>query len=214
MVKRMAGRAVPGVLLLLAGCIPYTVGQTAQTVAPSEATYSQSTFLMPRGYELRGDSATRSLPRAGADIEYRYGLDDAMDVGVRLPSLSGLIVNVKRRQRDEQAGVWRAYTLGGGIVNGGQHLYGEFVLHLSAPERESRPITPFGALRVSQVVPLTREAVSDSPTIGLAVGAKIGDEDFAFLPELGVFYDKSALGINSKRIIFVPSLSVTRRRAR
>lgn len=201
-------------LLTLVGCIPYTVGQTAATVAPGTATYAQSTFLVPRGFEFRSDSGRQYVPRAGIDAEFRYGLDDAVDVGVRVPSLTGLIVNLKRRQADERSTVWRAYTVGGGVVNAGQHLYGEFVLHVSASEYVDRPVTPFGALRVSQVIPLTREAVSDSPTIGLAVGAKIGDTGFAFLPEIGVFYDRSALGINSRSIIVVPSLSIMRARAR
>ena len=198
--------------LALSGCIPYAVGQTALTLEPGATTYSQTTFVMPRGYELRTDSGRQYVPRVGADVEVRHGLDGGIDVGVRVPSVSGLIVNAKRRQSDDQSRIWRAYTIGAGVVNGGEHLYGEVLLHVSASELLPRPITPYGALRLSQVVPLTRKAVSDTPTIGLALGAKIGDAEFAFIPEVGVFYDKSALGINSKRIIVVPSLSIVRRR--
>lgn len=201
-------------LLAVAGCIPYSVGQTAQTLEPRTSTIAQSTFVIPHGYELRNDSTRSYVPRAGSDLELRYGLDEAIDIGVRVPSLSGLIVNVKRRQSDEGSSIWRAYTLGGGFVNGGNHLYGEFVFHLSAPEVVERPITPYGALRVSQVIPIARYAVSDAPTIGIVLGTKIGDAAFSFAPEVGVFYDKSALGINSKRVIFVPSLSIVRRQSR
>ncbi|MCC6317296.1 MAG: hypothetical protein IT361_06335 [Gemmatimonadaceae bacterium] len=169
---------------------------------------------MPHGYELRGDSGRKYAPRGGMDLEYRYGVDEAMDVGVRMPSLSGLIVNMKRRQFDEQSSIWRAYTLGGGVVNGGNHLYGELILHVSASELVPKAITPYGALRMSQVVPLRRGAVSDWPTIGVAFGAKVGNEEYAFMPEVGVFHDRSALGINSRRIIVVPSLSISRRQTR
>lgn len=201
-------------LLALTACIPYAVGQTAQTVEPGSMVFAQSTFLVPQGFELRSDSGRKYAPRAGVDFEYRYGVDEALDVGVRVPSLTGLIVNMKRRQFDDESSIWRAYTLGGGIVNGGDHLYGEFMLHVSASELVPKPITPYGALRMSQVVPIRRGAVSDWPTIGVAFGAKVGNEAYAFMPEVGVFYDRSALGINSRRIIVVPSLSIARRQER
>jgi hypothetical protein len=95
---------------------------------------------------------------------------------VRIRSVSGLIVNLKRELAHDESKVWTAYTTGGGVVNGGEHLYGEFVYHVSASEMWPRDITPYGALRVSQVIPLVRGAVSDTPTIGVVFGAKIGDK--------------------------------------
>jgi hypothetical protein len=118
---------------------------------------------------------------------------------------------VPRRQSGEANALWRAYTVGAGIVNGGEHLYGEVMLHVSPLEDVPRALAPYAAARLSQVVPLTRQAVSDTPTFGVAFGVKIGDAAFAFVPEVGLLYDKSALGLTSKRLLFVPSLSIIRR---
>jgi hypothetical protein len=130
---------------------------------------------------------------------------------VRVPSVSGDIVNWKRRQRDDAQPAWTALTAGAGVVNAGQHAYAELLVHVSASEDRPRAITPYGALRVSQVVPVVRNAVSDQPTACVVFDAQIGDAWFAFSPEIGVFNDKSALGLNSKSVIVVPSISLTRR---
>lgn len=200
---------VCGVLPFTA-CIPYTVGQTAATLEPGASSGTYSTYIIPRALELRGDSGSRFMPRVGADVEARYGLQGGKDVGVRIPSITGLIVNLKQELARDDRPVWTAYTIGGGFVNGGEHLYGEFIFHISASEMWPRLVTPYGALRVSQVVPIARDAVTDTPTIGVVFGAKIGDRRLAFAPELGVFYDKSALELTSRRIILVPSVSIMR----
>jgi hypothetical protein len=71
---------------------------------------------------------------------------------------------------------------------------------------------PYGGLRAIHVVPITQGAVRDQPTIGLFGGLQIGDADFTIRPELGVFYDHSALGLRHGDVIFVPALTLQRGR--
>jgi hypothetical protein len=71
---------------------------------------------------------------------------------------------------------------------------------------------PFGGVRAMQVVPLNAGAVHDSPTLGAFGGVQLGDGAFALRPELGVFYDRSALGVRSASFIVVPAITIQRRR--
>ena len=70
-----------------------------------------------------------------------------------------------------------------GLVNWGNHAYFELTLLGSARQALS---TPYGGLRASQVAPLSRSAVSDSPTAGGFLGLRIGRE------QLGVSEDGGA----------------------
>ena len=54
---------------------------------------------------------------------------------------------------------------------------------------------------------LIRRVIAASPVFG---GVQIGDTEFAIRPELGVFYDHSALGLRSSDIIFVPAITLRR----
>jgi hypothetical protein len=73
---------------------------------------------------------------------------------------------------------------------------------------------PFGGLRAIQVIPIAYGAVHDRPTIGAFGGAQLGDRSFTVRPELGIFYDHSALGIRRADVIFVPAITIQRRRRR
>jgi hypothetical protein len=57
------------------------------------------------------------------------------------------------------------------------------------------------------VAPLSRSAVSDSPTAGGFLGLRIGREQLGISPEVGVYYDRSALGVRSHDVIVVPALA-------
>jgi hypothetical protein len=203
--RKAALRATP--VLLLAGCIPFTVGSTARPVAPGEMMRSMSFYSVPNSFaEL--DSA-RSYPRAGMDSEIRYGLDDRSDLGLRIPSFSGAIINYKRRLNGATAdpGMAVAFLGGAGLVNLGDHAHFEVSLLASGEENE---FTPYGGIRAMQVVPISQGAVKDSPTLGGFFGIRIGARDYAISPEIGVFHDHSALGIRKGNIIVVPSITMSR----
>jgi len=194
-------------LLLLSGCIPFTVGSTARPVAPGEMTRSMSFYTVPNSFQ--GYDSTRTYPRAGVDTELRYGLDDRSDLGLRVPSYSGAIINYKRRMNGATAdpGFAIAVLGGGGLVNFGDHAHFELSLLASGEENE---FTPYGGIRAMQVVPISQGAVKDSPTLGGFFGVRIGAHDFALSPEIGVFHDHSALGIRKGSIIVVPSITMSR----
>src|SRR5207244_9544394 len=100
---------------------------------------------------------TRSLSIMGMDMEARYGLDERSDIGVRVPGLVGIVLNYKRRLTGESpTDPALAMIVGGGVVNAAEHAHFEFTLLYSA--RQSERITPYGGVKVMQVVPLTQEA--------------------------------------------------------
>jgi Glutamine synthetase len=203
-VRKAAFSALPA--LLMSGCIPFVVGSTARPVAPGESMRSMSFYSVPNSFD--GLDSSRSYPRAGVDTELRYGLDDRSDLGLRIPSYSGAIINYKRRLNGATAnpGVAVAVLTGAGLVNWGDHAHFELSLLASGEENQ---FTPYGGLRAMQVVPISQGAVKDSPTFGGFFGVRIGAHDFA-LSEIGVFHDHSALGIRKGNIIVVPSITMSR----
>jgi hypothetical protein len=210
----MAPRYLTAAALTLAfttGCLPYTVGSTAHTLPKGQSTRSAIVYYIPDAIGLSGDSI--ATPMRGADFETRYGLDDKSDLGFRVPAYSGAVLTYKRRFAGTSAPESPAMSImaGGGFVNWGEHA--ETELTVMASGRSGDIVTPYGGLRVMQVFPLSRSAVRDTPTAGGYVGMRLRFGDMDVSPELGVYHDKSALGVRSTNYIIVPGVSVTRRRA-
>jgi hypothetical protein len=201
--------ATPVVLLAVNACLPYTVGSTARTVTPHQTTSSTSWYYIPNAVKMPDDSI--ATPLAGSNLEFRHGLSDRSDVGLRLLP-GGVSMDYKRRLDGDVAGARTAfaYMVGGGIVNGGEHLMLQGTLIASG--REDGTVAPYGGLRAIHVLPITEGAVHDKPTIGVFGGLQLGDEHFTIRPELGVFYDRSALGLRRGDLIFVPAVTLRRGR--
>ena len=208
---RRIAAASPLILIALHGCLPYTVGSTARTVPAHETTRSTMWYYIPNAIKQPGDSI--AVPLAGSNLEYRHGLDARADFGLRVMP-GGVAVDYKRRLDDDLTGTRTAvaFSLGGGIVNSGEHLMLQATLIASG--REDASLTPYGGLRAIHVLPISQGAVSDRPTIGLFGGLELGDEQFTIRPELGVFYDHSALGLRRGDVIFVPAVTLKRGRRR
>jgi len=199
------------VLPSFTACLPYTVGTSAQTVPANETTHSTSYYFVPNAFTSPDDSVGAPLP--GVDYEWRHGLDARSDVAFRLLP-GGVTTSYKRRigaDTSHRAGA-RAFSIGGGIVNWGEHALIEATLMASG--REDAAITPYGGLRAMQTIPITRGAVSDQPTVGAFGGLQLGTQWFSARPELGVFYDHSALGLRQSSVIFVPAVTLMRGRRR
>jgi hypothetical protein len=206
---RSAGRtAVVAALALTApaACLPYTVGSTAQPVAPGEVQRSGSVYIIPNAIELLGDSGATSL--RGADAEVRWGLTERTDLGLRVPSFSGAVVTAKHRLwgRAQPEAPALAVMGGAGVVNWAEHAH--FELSLLASGAISPSVTPYGGLRVMQVAPLSSSAVRDSPTAGGFLGLRIGDGIRGISPEIGIYRDRSALGLRKTRTIYVPAITI------
>lgn len=190
----------------VSGCIPLTVGSTARPVPVGSTVQSTSIYVVPNSFD---DSVNRrSYPRYGVDPEVRFGFDDYSDIGVRLPSFSGIVANYKRRLNapSQNPGAATSIMVGGGLVNWGDHAHLEATLITSAAESDR--FTPYGGIRAMQVIPISRGAVHDSPTLGGFFGARIGTITAGISPEIGVFYDHSALRIRKGSVIVVPSITV------
>ena len=95
-------------------------------------------------------------------------------------------------------------------MNWGEHAETEVTLLASG--RENGVLTPYGGLRVMHVLPMSRNAVHDTPTAGGFIGMKLRFGDMDVSPELGVYHDQSALGVRSTSYIIVPGVSLSRRR--
>lgn len=208
---RRIALAALAALLPLTACLPYTVGSSAQTLPANVSTHSASYYFIPNAFKLPDD--TLAAPLSGMDYEWRHGLDGRSDVAFRLLP-GGVTTSYKRRLGPDtsHAGGARAFSIGGGIVNGGEHFLVDATLIASG--REDASVTPYGGLRAMQVIPITSGAVSDRPTIGVFGGLQIGNAWFSVRPELGVFYDHSALGIRQSDVLLVPAITLMRGRRR
>ena len=197
-------------LTLTTSCLPYTVGSTAQTLAPGTTRRTAMVYFIPDAVDLTGDDSI-AAPMRGVDVEFRRGLSDRSDIGVRFPSGSGAVVTYKRRIAGTSAPESGAvsFMTGGGFVNFAEHA--ELELTMMASGKESSSVTPYGGLRTMQVIPMSRTAVHDKPTAGGFFGMRVLLGDLEVTPELGVYYDPSALGIRSTNYIFVPAFGITRR---
>jgi hypothetical protein len=193
-------------IVCAAGCIPLTVGSTAEPVPVGTTVYSTSLYVVPNSVDDSVDN--RSFPRYGIDPEVRFGLDDRSDIGVRAPSFSGIVANYKRRLNgvSQAPGAATALMVGGGLVNWGDHAHLEATLITSAEDNDR--VTPYGGIRVMQVIPLNKGAVHDSPTFGGFFGARLGTRTAGISPELGVFYDHSALRIRKGNVLVVPAITI------
>ena len=199
-------RILAAACLMLAGCLPYTVGSTARPAPEGELRQTGTMYAIPGAFESEYDSV--SIPMRGLDMEVRYGIDDRSDIGLRIPSLSGAVVTYKRRLdgASDDPGVAFAVMAGAGFVNFGEHGLGELTLIASGDD--DAVVIPYGGIRGMHVVPLSRYGVSDHPTVGGFLGLRIGRADFGISPEIGVYYDPSALELRERRWIIVPAVSV------
>lgn len=204
-------RLIPLVVtpFLLTGCIAYSVGTTARPVPKGEFQPNLSVYFVPNGIEdVNEDGGTdESLAYGSADFEGRWGLSDKSDLGLRVPGGSGAIINYKRLLNPvndpERSAV--AVMGGAGIVNWGNHAY--FELGLISSGREDTSV-PYGGVRVMHVFPLNSGAVSDTPTAGIFGGVRFRvSASFSFSPELGLYYDESALELRKRDFVVIPSIS-------
>jgi hypothetical protein len=200
----------------LVGCVPYSVGTTAQPAPIGEWSRTTTAYAIPNGFDpfpeqeedpgIPEDDFETSSTFVGVDAEGRFGLDDVSDIGVRVPGGSGVVVTYKRRIAGTPDGPALAIMGGGGLLNAANNAHLE--LTLIASGRDAAPVVPYGGVRAMQAFPLSEVAVSDDPTVGGFGGVRIGQGEPAISLEIGVFYDRSALDIRQNDIIFVPSITL------
>lgn len=200
-------------LALLAGgpvaCIPYAVGSTAQPLPAGESRTATTVYRIPRGLDFGDDSSdSDNAPFVGLDGEYRRGLGNGADIGFRVPSFSGLVLNYKRRiaGSDSLGAPALSVMPGAGLVNWLSHAHVEMTVMASGRRRGG--VTPYGGARVMQVVPLEPDARRDTPTAGGYAGVRLGGDGGGVYIELGVYHDKSTLGLRRSNVITVPSITL------
>jgi len=210
--RRRVTRCIPAgfivfVCALLTGCISYTVGQGAETAPIGERIFSSSASVVPG--TLDDSTPTR---RPAVDTDVRYGINARTDIGLRIATWSGFMVTVKQQLTRADSSAMpenRARTsimFGGGVLNMGEHAGLEATLISSGKWSKSGQL--YGAIRAVQVFPITGTARSDDPVIGASVGYLFGSREYSIGPELGLYYDRSVLGLNTSRILVIPSVVV------
>jgi hypothetical protein len=201
-------------LLALAGCVPYTVGTTADVAPQDEVQVTTSIAVVPGGFEYdafsegESDEETYSSSYILATLGARFSIGPNTDVGVHAPAFSGIVVTAKHRFQQAQPGapLGLAAMGGAGFINGGEHAH--FEATLIASGREDLMATPYGGLRLMQTLPLSEGAAHDLPTVGPFGGIRLGSPDLGVSLEVGVFYDDSALDIRERDFVVVPSVSL------
>jgi len=192
------------VAVACSACIPHTIATTAQPVPKGETAPVLIWYSIPNGIEVMRDS---NIAWLGVDAEVRHGVSDRADVGIRIPSGTGIVANYKyrlTRNPDHQAPAL-AVMGGGGFVNLGNHAYFEGTVLASGRQAL---FTPYGGLHAGQTLPLSHQAKWDSPTAGGFAGLRIGKEQLGVSVEVGVYYDRSSLGAHSSDVIVVPALVI------
>jgi hypothetical protein len=203
--------------VIAVGCVPYSVGTTAQPAPEGEWANSTSAYAIPNGFDPfpeyddpndpdGSNDAGRSQSFFGVDAEARLGLDDASDIGVRVPGGSGFIVTYKRRIAGDRTSPALALQGGGGFLNFANNAHLE--LTLIASGRPGASVVPYGGVRAMQAFPLSDIARSDDPTVGGFGGLRIGRGKVGLSLEVGVFYDPSALELRESDVIVVPSITL------
>jgi hypothetical protein len=195
----------------VSACIPYAVATTATPVAERATTLSATAMPSIAMFDSAGGRSWLSL-----DTEARIPINDQSDAGFRVVGASGVVVNYKRLLTDSAARVRVAVMPGFGFVNFASHAHFEATLLISGYEPRGTAtrvdrgalFVPYGGLRVMQVAPLSPDAVHDTPTAGGFLGLRIGSAELGVSPEVGVFYDHSALGVRRGNTVVVPSLNV------
>ncbi len=194
----------------LSGCISYTVGQGAETTPIGERSASSSVNLV--NGTLKSASETLSTIRPSVDNEMRFGIDNRSDIGFRVASFSGFMVSWKRQLSRPDSSRFvenrsrTALMLGGGVLNLASHAALEATLITSGPWSPAGQW--YSAARVIQVAPIRSGAKNDDPTVGVVMGYLFGNREQSVGPELGVFYDRSTLGLNKNRILVIPSIVI------
>lgn len=205
-------RCIPLLVMtaLLPSCISYSVGTTARPIPKGEFQPNLGVYFVPNGIEERGQDGveTTAVAYASADFEARWGLDEKSDLALRVPGGSGVIVSYKRLMNGPNDPERMAVStiVGGGIVNFGNHAFAE--AGLIASGREDGRV-PYGGIRAMQVIPISSGAVSDTPSAGVFGGMRLRvGTNFSLSPELGVYYDESALEIRERNIVVIPSVTL------
>lgn len=195
----------------MTSCIAYSVGTTARPVAKGDFQPNLVMYAMPNGVDNTGEDSLASEPElayTSVDFEGRWGLSDHSDLGLRVPAGSGAIVNYKRLLNGPNDPNRMAVSsiVGAGIVNFANHAYVEAGLIASGREDN---VIPYGGVRAMHVIPISSGAVRDTPTAGLFTGARFrATETLSFSPEIGFYYDKSALHLRNENYVIVPSLTI------
>lgn len=208
---RFAGCPLLAFALLLGGCLPYSVGQTAETAPRNALVVSQSAQFVPIDPFAEECEDCESGGGSGGgyvslDAEARVGLTDRSDVGVRFVGGAGFGVTYKNRLTAPGGPAEVAVSGGGGVIHVGDHAYGEATVLVSGPPRA--PLVPYGGLRGFATVPVRPGAVRDGPTVGGFAGVRVGTTAAGVSAEIGVFRDPSALGLRERDVIVVPSVTV------
>jgi hypothetical protein len=207
---RNASRLLPLLLapLVLTSCISYSVGTTARPIPKGEFHPNLAVYWVPNGIEDSGDDEEESVSLAygSAEFEGRWGLTDRSDIALRVPP-AGMIVTYKLLLNgpNDPSRTAIASIVGTGLVNGGNHQFFEAGLIASGAEDGA---VPYGGVRAMHVVPIMKGAVRDTPTAGFFGGVRIRlNANFSISPEVGVYYDESALELRTRDVIVIPAIT-------
>lgn len=185
------------------GCLPYSMNSTAATVHRDSVTVMAT---LPIGARARY-SGDEYAPRGpGVDVEGRIGMSDRSDLGLRITSVSGLVLSYKYRLLGDRDGA----ALAAQAEIGGVNLFSSAIggVTVMASGSESRVIVPYAGARVL-ALSSRRSYVSESgPFAGGFGGLRIQAGWLSFFPEVAVYRNHAAPVETADRWLIIPSVGV------
>jgi hypothetical protein len=201
------GAGVPAafvVAILLAGCMPYAAGTTARTVPPDRIQTGVSTYFIP-GRLFLDSVRTDGYNSPALGTRVRVPLGSRSSTGVHTFGGGATLMYKRRVTGAPEDGPATALMGEVGVINNVNHAY----LGLGTVGPPGATITPYGGARAMQVVPLTPEAATDLPVLGVFGGLRIGAGDASVSPEVGLYYDEPAFNVGgASPLHVVPSITV------
>lgn len=184
------------------GCLPYVVASTAKPTPVGELEAVAPTYLIPDAFRI--DDARRT-PAIGFDFEGRFGVSRRSDVGIRVPTLSGVVASYKHLLTHPDAASGVAVMPSLGYVMG--YGYGDLTTIASGPVGR---VEWYGGLRIMGTTPLRDSLTAHGAILGGFIGLKVPSTRAIVLPEIGVFRGPPGLASKQSRLNVVVSVSLNR----
>ena len=191
----------PVAALLSTACLPYVVASSATPTPVGEVQALAPVYLIPDAVKI--DEARRT-PAMGFDFEGRFGVSRRADVGIRVPTLSGVVASYKHLLTDPGNATGVALMPSAGYLMG--YGYGDLTSIASGPVGQ---VSWYGGLRVMGTTPLRDSLSRHGAIFGAFLGLKLPARGRLVLPEIGVFRGPPGLTSSRPRFNVVVAVSVS-----
>jgi hypothetical protein len=197
--------------LLCTGCLSYALGQGAETAPANQRSFGMSASIVRSQFGVDSLETPQRLILPLFDAEARFHLDKRSDLGVRIVSLSGVMVSYKRQltRPDTNPNVPEnrgrvAMLVGAGPLAYGFRVAGEAALMASSKWSDGAQL--YGAVRAMHSVPWLPLDEPNDHAYGVLLGTLFGSRESSIGAETGIYTHQSLFTADRRRVVVVPSL--------